>query len=271
MSVQAGPSQGAESRESPLQKATGDALDRNLDRPWITSGLVLTLLAVHGGLGWRMWTQGRSLVEAAAFPRGRRLLTRSGAMNIERTDAFELWRLVSATFLHGDLLHLTLNAVGLFFVGRLCEAIYGPVRTLFLFVACGFTGFAFSWVGKTELSVGASGAVFGLLGAGIIFGWKYRDALPVDQGTFFRRNLLPWVVLNLGIGLGINRLPWLDGPLVDNLAHVGGLVAGAILAMSLGNRVVPGEDGGRWPRGLRVVGWLLSRGWWAGAVWGKWG
>jgi hypothetical protein len=59
--------------------------------------------------------------------------------------------------------------------------------------------------------------------------------------------------------------------LVDNLAHVGGLVAGAILAMSLGNRVVPGEDGGRWPRVLMLAVCLLSLGWCAGAVWGEWG
>lgn len=264
--------------ETPLQTATGDALEENLDRPYLTTALLAVVVGVHLALGARMVAAGRPLWEGLFWPRGKRLLTRSGALNVDRaTEHFELWRLSSATFLHGDALHLALNGVALFFLGRLCEAIYGPVRALFLFLCTGTVGFAFSWLYRDEVgaaaeqvSVGASGAVFGMLGAGIVFGWKYRDALPEGQGTFFRRNLAPWVVLNLLIGVGVNRLPWMEAPIVDNLAHFGGLVAGAIVAMALGNRVVPGEDGGPLPRALMALVCGLCLAWSAWGVLGKW-
>ena len=265
-------------KETPLQRVTGDALEDGLDRPWLTGVLLTVVVGVHLALGARMWSSGRPLWEALLWPRGKRLLTRAGALNVTRiTEHFELWRLTSATFLHGDALHLALNGVALFFLGRLCESIYGPIRALFLFVCTGTIGFAFSWLYREDgglaadqVSVGASGAIFGMLGAGIVFGWKYRDALPEGQGTFFRRNLAPWVLLNLLAGVVINRLPWMEAPIVDNLAHLGGLLAGTILAMTLGNRVVPGEQGGPVPRALMAVFCGICLSWSAWGVFSKW-
>ena len=238
--------------ETPVQTATGDALDANLDRPWLTLALVGAIVVPHLLLAWRMVEQGRPWLEALVAPRGPRMLTRSGALRLARIDQDgEFWRFVSASFLHGDGLHLLLNGLALFLVTAM-------------------TGFAFSWLGGTPLSVGASGAIFGMMGAGIVFGWKHRAELPQGQGAFFRRKLLPWVLLNLGIGLGFNRLPWLDGPVIDNLAHLGGLVSGAILAMVLGNRVVPGEQGTWWTRGLMVAFIALVCGLALAQVWGEW-
>ncbi len=70
-------------------------------------------------------------------------------------------------FLHGDGLHILLNALALWALGRLCEALYGPARFLWLFLMSGICGACFSWLGGNESSVGASGGIFGLMGAAI--------------------------------------------------------------------------------------------------------
>ncbi|MEL6345401.1 MAG: rhomboid family intramembrane serine protease, partial [Myxococcota bacterium] len=86
--------------------------------------------------------------------------------------------------------------------------------------------------------------IFGLLGAGFVFGWRYRARLPGPMSVFLRRRLAPWIVINLIIGMII--------PFIDNLGHTGGLIGGSILAMILGNPVVPGEQSPRWMRWASV-------------------
>ena len=137
---------------------------------------------------------------------------------------------MSSVFLHGDGIHITLNMIALFALGRMCEAVYGPVRFLWLFLLSGIAGETLSWVGGNPMSVGASGGIFGLMGAAIIFGWKNSSGLPDHTSRFFRYKLIPWVIFNLGLGLVV--------PVIDNLGHLGGLVGGTVLAMTLGNRIV---------------------------------
>jgi rhomboid protease GluP len=166
-----------------------------------------------------------------------------------KVDGGELWRLVSCVFLHGDGLHLLLNGLALFALGRLCESLYGSARFAWLFVLSGMCGAAFSWLGGNTTSVGASGGIFGLMGAAMVFGWRYQAQLPPHMSHFLRRSLLPWVVLNLVIGLLI--------PFIDNLGHIGGLVGGAVLGTFIGNRVIPGEESSRLVRGSMAAGTLL--------------
>ena len=130
---------------------------------------------------------------------------------------------------------MLLNGVAFFALGRLCEAVYGSVRFLWLFLVAGVCGSTLSFLGGNALSVGASGGIFGLLGAAVVFGWRYRHKLPPGASDFFRMRLLPWVALNLFIGAVI--------PFIDNLGHTGGLIGGAVMAALIGNRVVPGEEG----------------------------
>ena len=234
-----------------------DALFENLARPWLSTLLVVVIAAAHLSVAGIMWSRGRDLVTAVAMARGPRLLSRCGAMQGELVDQGQLWRLVSCIFLHGDGLHLLLNGVALWALGRICEAIYGPSRLLWLFLLSGVCGATFSWLGGNASSVGASGGVFGLLGASMVFGWRYRHRLTEPMSAFFRRKLAPWVVLNLVIGAII--------PFIDNYGHVGGLVCGAILSMIMGNRIVPGEDSAWWVRGVLV---LLSMSMIGVAVWG---
>ena len=223
-----------------------DAVFDNLRRPVVTLILVSSITIIHLAVGAVMWSRGQvGFLGALAAERGPNLLVRCGAMRGPKIDEGELWRLVSCVFLHGDGLHILLNAVALWALGRLCESLYGPSRFLWLFLASGICGACFSWLGGNLSSVGASGGIFGLMGASMVFGWRYRHRLPDPMSVFLRRKLAPWVVLNLVIGAVI--------PFIDNLGHTGGLVGGSLMAMVIGNRVIPGEESPRWVRLLMAV------------------
>jgi membrane associated rhomboid family serine protease len=238
--------------EDPREK-TALLLEEGLDRPWMTVGLVLIIVLIHLWIGGIIWSRGNTEWWGIVMEnRGQRprLLARCGAMSGVDLDRGELWRLVSSAFLHANALHLLLNGLALLALGRLCEAIHGHRRLLWLFICCSIVGACFSWMAGNSLSVGASSGIFGLMGAAIVFGWRFRDHLPEDIGTFFRKRLLPWLILNIVIGLVV--------PMVDNFGHIGGLVAGVILGAILGNRVVPGQDGSSLSRFSLLTGSLLA-------------
>lgn len=271
MADSVGPGEGvAVPRPTPEQirrlEAERQVVDRLLEymhRPVATIVLIACMVVIHLVVGLVMYTSGRvTLLGVLLAQRGVRLLTRAGAMNTARLDQGELWRLVSAIFLHGSGLHIFFNAIATYALGRLCEAVYGPARFVWLFLLSGMGGFVLSWLGGTPVSVGASGGIFGLLSAAFVFGWRYRAVLPGPAGDFFRQRLLPWIVLNLFIGVVL--------PFIDNRGHIGGLVTGAVMAMVIGNRVLPRQQG---PRAIRVamaVGSMALIGWAAWGVAGKW-
>ena len=107
------------------------------------------------------------------------------------------------------------------------------MRFLWLFLVAGVCGALLSYVGGNTASVGASGSIFGLMGACIVFGFRYRLVLPPHIGDLFRKKLAPWVGLNLLIGA--------VSPFCDNLGHRGGLIGGAGFALIVSNRIVPSE------------------------------
>lgn len=251
---------------TPQQFAAEDRLFDVLDRPWATIGLVVTQFAAYAGVGLIPWARGNSDLFGLVFrARGPRLLARCGAMWSEGLDQGELWRLVSAAWLHGGWLHMGLNALALIAVGRVVEAIYGRTRMLWLFLLSAMVGGAASWVSGTLVSVGASGGVFGLMAAAVVFGWRHPDALPDAPSRFFRWKLLPWLFGNLALGF----IPPLN-QIIDNAAHIGGLVAGAALAAVMGNRLVRGERGPAWTRGLMAAASGLLVGLAAWGVAGNW-
>ena len=138
----------------------------------------------------------------------------------------QVWRVISSMFLHGGWLHLLFNGYAVYILGPILERLYGPRRFLVLYMFSGtVAGFA-SVLFTDGPSVGASGAIFGCLGALVVLGFKFRRLLPPRVARAFGVGLLPWVVINLVIGL-IPDLP------IDNAAHVGGLVAGTALALTL--------------------------------------
>ncbi len=134
----------------------------------------------------------------------------------------DLWRLVTSVFLHGGILHLALNAYALYFRGRNLEAFYGPWGLLVFFLGSGIGGSAASAAFSHNISVGASGGIFGLLGASLVFAFRFRGVLPKRVTTIMGTALVPWIVLNLVSGYFV--------PVVDMNAHWGGLVSGGLLA-----------------------------------------
>lgn len=174
----------------------------------------------------------------------------AGALSRDAVLAGEWWRLVSAVFLHGSLEHLLGNLVALFILGMVCEHAFGRLQFLWLFVASGIAGSVVSMLTSAGPSVGASGAIFGLQGAAVVLFRRHRERLLVRD----RRIgivLLVWALFTIAQGVLT--------PFIDNGAHVGGFVAGALLARGLHPVVLdpPSDaDGAR----------MRRRGWIAGAI-----
>jgi len=140
-------------------------------------------------------------------------------------DYGQTWRLVSPIFLHFGVLHMVFNGYALYLLGRMVENLYGSRRFLVLFMTSGVASIAGSYIGSDQMSVGASGAIFGLLGAAVLVGYKHKDDIPPAFRRFFGRGMMPWVLLNLGMGLMI--------PGIDNWAHVSGLIAGVAVSAAM--------------------------------------
>lgn len=225
------------------------ALTASVRAPLFTTpALLAALILAYGGTVALMLDRGRAGALWAIFgERGPRMLVRLGALTPAVWKG-EPWRLITHQLLHADALHIAFNGLALWGLGRLAEPLFGASRTLWLFVLCGVGGGLLSALGPVERTVGASGALFGLMGALLSWGWRHRALLPEDLAAILRRRLPPLVALNLGIGLLL--------PFVDNRAHAGGLIAGLILGLVTGDQVIPGQQGPVWRRGLMLAGAL---------------
>jgi rhomboid protease GluP len=143
----------------------------------------------------------------------------------------QYWRLLSAMFLHGDALHLLMNLIALFQLGSLYELMFGTKRFTLIYFVTGLIASLTSMFISGGPSVGASGAIFGIMGA-FIFSirrsprWRHERAARgiVSQLIF-------WVIANIAIAMKV--------PQIDLAAHMGGLVAGLILGWILPHRVPP--------------------------------
>lgn len=125
------------------------------------------------------------------------------------------WRLVTAGFLHGGLFHILMNSWVLFDLGALVEETYGAVRLIVIYFLATVAGFWASTLWHPGLSVGASAALFGLIGAMIALGLRHRSPMGAALRAFYIR----WAIYGLILGL-------LPGLRIDNAAHLGGLAAG---------------------------------------------
>ena len=134
------------------------------------------------------------------------------------------WRFVTPIFIHIGLLHLLFNSYALWIVGPQVEKLYGSASFVILYVLTGIAGVAGSYFYHPySISAGASGAIFGLFGVLLVFGIRYRHTIPPDFKRAVGTGILPVIVINLIIGFTI--------PAIDNSAHIGGLLAGAVLAL----------------------------------------
>jgi rhomboid protease GluP len=151
-------------------------------------------------------------------------ITAAGANYGPAIRAGQYWRLVTSMFLHGGLLHLALNGWALFQLGSLLELLMGPRRMLLVYFVTGIAGSLASATFTQKPSVGASGAIFGLLGALIAFLLRRRGALT-PQGKSILMQLVGWAVINVFFGFST--------PGIDNSAHLGGCAAGLLLGFVL--------------------------------------
>jgi rhomboid protease GluP len=128
----------------------------------------------------------------------------------------EWWRLVTPVFLHGGLLHFVFNSMALVQLGPLVEDEYGTERLAAIYVACGFAGSAASQVLRQSHTVGASGALCGLLGLLLVHGSRIGGA----YGQRLKSVMLQNVVLMIGMSL-LPRIDWMN--------HLGGFAAGCLM------------------------------------------
>ncbi|WP_035423597.1 rhomboid family protein [Bacillus sp. UNC438CL73TsuS30] len=128
------------------------------------------------------------------------------------------WRFITPIFLHIGFLHLAMNTLALYYLGVAVERLYGNLRFLFIYMFAGIAGVIASFIFSSNLSAGASGAIYGCFGALLYFGM-------IQPKLFFRT-----IGLNLIVVLGINLVFSFTASGIDSAGHLGGLAGGFLAA-----------------------------------------
>ena len=150
-------------------------------------------------------------------------LLKYGALNSYLVTSGDWYRLITSAFLHGGLLHLLFNMYSLYIVGTQIENFVGKGKYLLIYFVSALSASLMSCViTPNAISVGASGAIFGLLGALVYFGTQYRIYLS----SVIKNQIIPLIIINLMLGFMVSS--------IDNAAHIGGLIGGVLIAMALG-------------------------------------
>ncbi len=155
----------------------------------------------------------------------------------------EVWRLVTANFLHGNMMHIIVNGYSFWILGRFVERVYGRSRLTLVFVLTAILSALASWLANASLSVGASGGITGFLGLLAAFTLHYRDRLDPR----FRRSFLS----NLALIIGINIVIGVSYSGIDHWAHLAGFVAGFALGYCVRPVILFG--GGTTPGRIRLI------------------
>lgn len=146
-----------------------------------------------------------------------------GANHKELVLNGEYYRLITSAFLHGNLIHLLVNMYSLWIIGSQVETYIGKIKFLFIYILSAIMGSVFSLVFLgNNISIGASGAIFGLMGSLLYFGYHYRLYLS----NALSNQIIPIIVLNLILGFSMSG--------IDNAAHIGGLIGGYLSTMIVG-------------------------------------
>ncbi len=158
-----------------------------------------------------------------------------GAMQGISVRQGEVWRLLTTNFLHVDILHIGANMFGLYQLGRIVRAHYGDQKLVVFYIIAGLGGSLVSllFLNPFTITVGASGAVFGLMGvllAGSVRSRRFGTELP-----FAFADILPLLLYSLLAGLA-------PGANINNFAHFGGLITGFVLAWFIPHNLVGWKD-----------------------------
>ena len=150
-------------------------------------------------------------------------LLRFGANLDVLTKNGEYFRLITCAFLHIGVVHLIFNMYALYIIGPQVESFFGKIKYLSIYLISAVSASILSLAFNTNtISAGASGAIFGLLGALLYFGYHYR----VYLGNAIRSQIIPIIIINLLFGFTMTG--------IDNAAHIGGLIGGVLASMALG-------------------------------------
>lgn len=212
-------------------------------RPWLTwieCGLCVVVAVALSALG--------PTAEISTLVRG-------GAMVRGLVDDGQWWRLATSVFVHVGTVHMAVNVVSLWVIGRLAEDVFGRLRAALLFAACGFAGATASYfASQAGISAGASGAIFGLVGAtlGELTVHRRHFALAIRNGLWGALAIV--AVSTLVIGAQV--------PQIDQWAHVAGLATG----LALGQLVSPRHRTGRF---APFLAWPMLAGFVALLAWGS--
>ncbi len=174
--------------------------------PRLTATMVLVLLNVIA-YGWEV-TSGTD------FSSNRSLIDHGALLGVLVTQYGEWWRVVTAGFLHGGLAHIALNMIALYQLGNFVEAFLGARRMLAIYaLSLVGGGYAVAYFAPHDVTVGASGAIFGLFGALLAIGVRMGKS-----GRGLISQTVPILVLNLAFTFAV--------PFISKAGHLGGLASG---------------------------------------------
>lgn len=148
-----------------------------------------------------------------------------GLVNYQNMKSpIELYRLITSMFLHAGIIHLAFNMYALYILGPQLESFFGKIKYTLIYLLSGIIGGLTSMIFQqdTIVSVGASGAIFGLIGAFIFFGYHHR----VYFGTVIKSQIIPLLLINIVLGFTMSG--------INMFAHLGGLVGGVLSAKAVG-------------------------------------
>lgn len=162
-----------------------------------------------------------------------RTLYSFGALDkVSVVNYHEYYRLITSAFLHIGFLHLICNMYALYILGSEIESYFGKLKYLFIYFISALVGSLVSlvFISENTISAGASGAIFGLMGALLYFGYYYRAML----NNAITKQIVPLILLNLFIGFISSD--------INNFAHLGGLFGGLIASMIVGVKYKSGKN-----------------------------
>lgn len=183
---------------------------------WQTGFTSMILMLINGGLyaaAWILTTRFTGDVSMMGGIDGQILVAMGGKFGLLVFTHGEWWRLLSANFLHANLLHLAFNTMSLYNLGPLAEEFYGGSRFLVFYIVTGVVGFLASCFWSPGVSIGASASICGLVG--VMYGLSRKT-----YNTELRSVVGRWIIAIVLFGFFV--------PAIDNAAHLGGLAAGIL-------------------------------------------
>lgn len=180
-------------------------------KPYVT----MTIIAINVLMFLLMYIIGNGSEDALT-------LLEFGANLRQLTRAGDYYRLITYAFLHIGIFHLLCNMYSLYIIGSQIENFYGKVKFIIIYLVSAACGGLLSISTNSTLSAGASGAIFGLFGSLLYFGYHYR----VYLGSVMKSQVIPLIIFNLLLGFML--------PNIDNACHIGGLIGGVLISSALG-------------------------------------